>query len=344
MNKWYEESAKGNDVIVSSKLRLARNLKNYCFSSKLTTDDSTKLVTEITSGLKELITEGGEPMHYNRLEDLSEIERMALKERKILNASAIQKKMPMALMISEDESSSLVINGDDHIRIQMLGSGNCLSGLLKQADRIDDYIDNRFAYAFDRKYGYLTSYPTNVGTGMRASLTLHLPGLASGTKFRNLAGDMGRFGITVKGVFGEGPENYGCLYEVSNQKTLGQSEQAIVDVVERVAGQLARQEKKIRSMVMENYRMVQVDEVYKSIGVLKYARRLSLKETMIYLSHLRFGIAEGFLKVPENFSTDRIMMGILPANLQNMADKPYSKEELEIARAEFVRAALPDIN
>lgn len=344
MSKWYEDSANGYDVIVSSKIRLDRNLKDHHFSLKMTQEDSEKLLAEVEDGLKNMSADRETPFQTSRLSEFTEVERLALKERRILNGSMVKKKQPMSLMLSEDESASLIVNGDDHIRIQFLGAGNQLKELWRRADELDDYLSEKFDYAFDKKYGYQTSYPTNVGTGLRASLILHLPALSSGNRFRSLIGDMGRFGISIRGLFGEGNENYGCLYEIMNLKTLGQSELSLINVVERVALQLASQEKKVRNMVQESHQLEQKDEIYKAFGVLKYARRLSLRECMIYFSHLRFGISEKLIEVPHDFSLTKLLFGILPANLQKLTNKPLTKAEIEEVRAEYVRNELPDIN
>ena len=162
---------------------------------------------------------------------MDELSRRTLRERRILNSSILEKKETVGLIVSRDESVSIVLNGDDHIRMQFLSSSLSLGELWRMADQTDDYVNARFSYAFDEKYGYLTSFPTNTGTGLRASVTLHLPTLSMGKKFQSLIGDMSRFGVSLRGVYGEGSENYGALYEVVNQKTLGSTEQEIIALV-----------------------------------------------------------------------------------------------------------------
>lgn len=266
-----------------------------------------------------------------------------MRERRILNSSILQKKEMVGLIVSRDESTSLVLNGDDHIRIQLLSSGLQLNELWERADKLDDYVNARFSYAFDEKYGYLTSFPTNVGTGMRASVTLHLPTLSMGKKFSSLVGDMSRFGVTLRGVYGEGAENYGALFEVANQKTLGLTEQEIISLVARVAGQLNRQENQVREAALNNHRLEREDEVYKSYGVLKYARRLSAKDGMIFLSQMMAGVDDGLIAFREPCSIYRMMLGIQQANLQKLSHKPLGKEELDVARAEYLRKELPEL-
>jgi protein arginine kinase len=225
----------------------------------------------------------------------------------------------------------------------MLRPGMHLEEMWKACDRLDDFIGERFNYAYDEKYGYLTSFPTNVGTGLRASVTVHLPMLSKGKKFNGLVTEMGCFGAKIRGIYGEGSENYGSLYEVSNQKTLGLSEKEILDMVNRVANQLISQENQVRRLTREKRGISCEDEAYKSYGVLKYARRLTSKDAMIFLSQLMQGINDGVLEMKEPLSVYRLMLGIQPASLQKNSDRPLSKEELDIARAVYIRSQLPDL-
>lgn len=182
-----------------------------------------------------------------------------------------------------------------------------------------------------------------VGTGLRASVVLHLPLLSRKRSFNSLVADMGRFGTAVRGVYGEGGENYGSLYQVSNQKTLGQSEKEIIELVTKAAAELDAQERRLRQEALKQKPLGCQDEVYKSYGVLRYARRLTRKDAMEFLSQIMVGVRDGILKTKEPCSIYRIMLGIQPANLLKLAEKPMEKEELEAARAQFVRAELPEI-
>lgn len=260
-----------------------------------------------------------------------------------MNASVLSRKAPMALMVSEKEDISLVFNGTDHIRIQALSTGLHLQELLKTANEVDDFINARFSYAFDEKYGYLTSFPTNVGTGMRASVMVHLPSLSLGKKFSSVLTNMGRFGVSIRGAYGEGRENYGSIFEVTNQKTMGQTEKELADLVGKVAQQLNDQENQVRALTLKNHKLEREDEVYKSYGVLKYARRLTMKEAMTYLSQLMAGITDGLIKPDNSCSIYRLMLGIQTANLQKLSDRPLGKEELDVARAAYLRRELLEL-
>lgn len=343
MLKWFEETDKSSPNIMYSRVRLVRNWAEYPFSGRLTKEQASELVSRLEKGLRDFCLEEGRDYEYAMLGDLSDLERRALRERRILNGTLAAKKDPVGLILSKDEKVSLVLNGDDHIRMQFIAPGMHLRELWRDADRADDFINETFSYAYDEKYGFLTAYPTNVGTGLRASAVVHLPALSSGKKFASLVGEMSRFGASVKGLYGEGNENYGSLYVVSNQKTLGVTEQEIVELVEKVARQLASQEQQVRDMALSTDRLGQEDEAYKSYGVLKYARRLTWKDVMVFLSRLMTGVSDGIIKFEEPCPVFAMMLGIQKANLQKLSQRPLSRAELDVARAGYLRAELPEL-
>lgn len=343
MSDWYDLVENDRSGVVYSRVRLARNWDEYAFPHKLTDKESREVVVRLEQGLSGLGSVDGHSYEAAFLSQLRDLDREALRERRVLNVSAAAKRSPVGLMISDDESVSLVFNGDDHIRLQVLSPGLTLRQSYDRADRIDDYINERVPYAFDDKYGYLTTFPTNMGTGLKASAVVHLPSLCTSRKFGELLGEMSRFGITVRGVYGQGGDNYGALYEVYNQKTLGQSEQEIIDLVEKVARQLTAQELQVRDKTLENHRLSAEDQAYKSYGVLKYARRLTMKDAMTFLSQIMTGMADGLIRPETPCPVYRLMLGIQPANLQKSAPRPLGKDELDGARAEYLRRALPEL-
>lgn len=343
MLKWFEKIDENTPNIICSRIRLVRNLQEYPFPSRLPDEDAKAMIQKLKNGLKGLPEKDGIDYEYIALNEVSDLEKRALTERRLLNSTLEKKKGPSGMIVSEDESVSLVLNGDDHIRMQFLAPGMCLRELWNKADGMDDYINERFPYAFDEKYGYLTTYPTNVGTGLRASVLIHLPTLSKGKRFTSLLGEMSRFGTRIQGVSGEGNENYGSLYIISNQKTLGVTEIEITEMVNRVASQLNSQENKVRKMALAAHKIERADEAYKSFGVLKYARRLSWKDAQEFLSSVMTGAADGLLEFKEPISIYKVMLGIQTANLQKLSDRPLTKEELDIARAAYIRNALPDL-
>jgi len=344
MLKWFEQTEQKQPGIISSRIRLVRNWEQYPFPSKLTHLQSKEMIRRLEYGLRDLGEIDGKKYEYANLAELKELDRKALRERQVINSTIATSKEPTGIIISETEETSIVLNGTDHIRLQLLSGSLCLEELWKQANQLDDYINMRFPYAFDEKYGYLTSFPTNVGTGLRVSVVLHLPTLSQGKKFQGLVTEMSRFGAVIKGAFGESSENYGALYQVSNQKTLGVTEKEILDLVGKVTHQLLARERQVRKMALEKHGLECTDEAYKSYGVLKYARRLSAKEAMTYLSQLMSGTNDGIMTTREPCSVYRLMLGIQPANLQKLSDRPLGKEELDVARAAYLRTELPELN
>ncbi len=343
MSSWYERDDIKDQNVICSRVRLSRNWSEYVFPSRLSDEKSKEMIARLEDGLRNLGDCDGREYVSAHIEDFNDVERRLLLERRILNPSIYAKKAPMGLLLSKEEDVSVVLNGTDHIRIQAIVSGNGLKDAYDTANKVDDYIGSRFSYAFDEKYGFLTSYPTNVGTGMRASVLLHLPYLSRGRNFSALLNDMGRFGVEMRGVYGDGKEIYGSIYEISNQKTLGQTEDNIINLVNNVALRLNTQESSVRSLALKNNRIQREDEVYKSYGVLKYAKTLSIKETMIYLSQLMSGVTDGIIKFKEDCSLFSLMLGVQTSNLMMLAEKPLSDAELDEARADFIRDKLPEL-
>ncbi|MBQ7797163.1 MAG: ATP--guanido phosphotransferase [Lachnospiraceae bacterium] len=344
MAKWYDVPGNMDSNVVYSRIRLVRNWADYPFPGKMTREQSLELTGQLCERIKDVGSVEGLKIRYGNLHQITDLEKRALLERRVINRSLVKKSDPAGLFLSDDERVSIAINGDDHIRIQAIEKGLNLSECYRIANAADDYISEQIEYSFDEKYGYLTAFPTNVGTGLRASVIVHLPMLSRKKNFNSLVADMGRFGTIIRGVFGEGSENYGSLYQVSNQKTLGQTEKDIVDLVYKAAAELDAQERRLRKEALKQRPVACADECYKSYGVLKYARRLTGKDSMEFLSQIMAGVTDGILVTDEPCSIYSLVIGSQPANLLGRAERPLSKEELEVARADFLREKLPEIH
>lgn len=344
MMKWYDVPGNQDSNIVYSRIRLVRNWADYPFSGKLTREQSQELVEGLCEKINDVGSVDGARYRYSNLQQLSDLEKRALWERRVINRSLVKKSEPAGLFLSADERVGIALGGDDHIRIQAIEKGMNLQDCYRKADALDDYIGDRIEYSFDEKYGYLTAFPTNVGTGLRASVIVHLPMLSRKKNFNSLVADMGRFGTLIRGVIGEGSENYGSLYQISNQKTLGQTEKDIVDLVSKAALELDAQERRLRKEALLKRPVISTDECYKSYGVLKYARRLTAKDSMEFLSQIMAGVTDGILQTDEPCSIYGLILGSQAANLLGRAEKPLNKEELEVARADFIREHLPEIH
>jgi protein arginine kinase len=340
MLRWFEENGENSDIVISSRVRLARNIEKYNFSLKLSDDDARTMVNEVCDKLhciKELSS-------YNSydFQDLDIYQKVAMKERHVISNFLLNQDVA-AGMVSPDENVSIMINEEDHIRIQAYVAGMDMMKAYNMADKIDDSIGKVLNYAYDDKYGYLTTCPSNVGTGMRASYMMHLPGLAGGNRIAGLATEIGRFGLVLRGIFGEGSRSLGDIYQISNQVTLGLSEREIIENLDNITEQIIRQERAIRKQYVTKKKMTALDGVYRSYGVLKYARKVSLKDGMVLLSQLRLGLSEGLVKLASgsDCSTYQLMIGIQPANLQLMSGHELTEEEVDIQRSQFIRDNLP---
>lgn len=339
MLKWYEETGDNEDIVISSRVRLARNLSKYPFPAKLSKGQAKELLEELKGRLVNLDNEDGRSYHYVAMDAISDTDKAAMAERHLISEALIAKAEPSAVMVSEDEAVSILLNEEDHLRIQAFAGGMNLKKAWQIADRLDDEINRDFTYAWHDKLGYLTSFPTNVGTGLRVSFMLHLPAIAGTKRLTGIASDIGRFGVTIRG------NGIGNLYQIYNQKTLGQTEQEIMQNLGTIASQLIKQERKIRKKLVQENSIGIEDTLLRSYGVLKYCKTLELNEGMNLLSDLQFGVSSGILKLEgsERKSIYPLMMGIQPAHLKRLSTRPLDDRTRDMARAEYVKEHLPEI-
>ena len=338
--KWYEKTAKNDDVVMSGRIRLARNFSEYPFMDKLSIEEASNMLGKVSDRFMQDF-----PSEYNciYMNNCAEKKKKALIEKRLINNALLERKNS-GVLISRDEAAAIMINAEDHIRIQTFSNGMNLSTAYKRANEIDDYIDSKFDYAFDDKYGYKTTFLSSVGTGLRASYIMHLPALSGAKRTSKIGVELGRFGISLKSLYGE-DNSYGNLYQISTQKTLGQTEEEIINDLNDIVLQIVNQEREQRVRVYEKDKVKIEDMVYKSYGVLKYARKLPLKDAMMMLSELMLGQALGIITLEESkkFSMNKVIMDIQPAVLNNVSNKGMSVEEIDILRAEYIRNNCPDI-
>lgn len=343
MLKWYEQTVPDSDVVISSRIRLARNLENYSFSSKLNDEDANLLVDEVKKITADLSEKENRKFYSCNISTLSDIDKTAMVERHIVSPLLAEKKQATGLILSEDETVSIMINEEDHVRIQAIVGGMNLEQAYEEADKTDDIAYEKLHFAYDEKYGYLTACPTNAGTGMRASFMVFLPALSSARMIQKLIEEVGKYGVTIRGIYGEGTKSLGNIYQISNQKTLGNSEREIIDNLNRIVMQVVKQERKRREyMLSVNSDDIQ-DQVYRSYGVLRYARQISSNDAMTLLSQLKFGLDSGLIKFDREFNIHKLMMGVQPGSLQWSLGKNVGSITRDQARAEYIRKELPTI-
>lgn len=343
MLKWYEQNVPDNDVVISSRVRLARNLESYPFSIKLQEEQAVNLVNQVKEITPFLSEKDNRKYYACNISSLSDIDKAAMVERHIVSPLLAAKEQTTGLILSEDETISIMINEEDHVRIQAIVGGMNLEEAYELADKIDDIAYDKLHFAYDEKYGYLTECPTNAGTGMRASCMVFLPALSSARLVQRLIEEVGKYGMTIRGIYGEGSKGLGNLYQISNQKTLGNSEREIIENLKRIVSQVVKQERKRREYMLSlNADEIQ-DQVFRTYGILKYARQITSDDAMNLLSQLKFGADCGLIKFDREFNIHKLMMGVQPGSLQWTLGKTLGSATRDQARAEYIRKELPTI-
>jgi len=343
MLKWYEQIVPDGDVVISSRVRLARNLEDYMFSPLLEEDEAIKLVDQV-KGITSALEEEDHRKYYScNIKSLSDIDKAAMVERHIVSPLLVDKEQTTGLILSEDETVSIMINEEDHVRIQAIVGGMNLEKAYEVADHIDDLAYDKLKFAYDEKYGYMTSCPTNVGTGMRASCMVFLPALNAARMIQKLIEEVGRYGVTIRGIYGEGTKSLGSIYQISNQKTLGNSEREIIQNLNRIVDQVMKQERKRREYMLSLNTDEIEDQVYRAYGILKYARQITPDDAMTFLSQIKFGADSGLIKFDREFNVHNMMMGVQPGSLQWTLGKNVGSTTRDKSRAEYISKELPRI-
>ena len=342
MMKWYEEKDAENDVIVASRIRLLRNLRDYKFPWKLEEEDAKRLTKELEEKLCGIGSLDGRSYQTWDLLSMTQTKRNALRERRMISRRAANEPGYAGLLCSADDAVSLTINCEDHLRMQISHAGSQLRQSWKEMDKIDDYVNELYPYAFDDQVGYLTTYPTNIGTGMRAYLVLHLALLDSVSRFDDMVDEIGRFGLKLKPAFSSDRQLNGNMYVLYNEKTLGTSEEEILELLDKVGGQLASQERTLRDNSIEQHRLEVEDICYKAYGTIRYSKLMTLKMGMHLVSQLRWGQEKQIIRFKEYCNFYEIMMGMQEANLtaQNKTTGASMQNQL---RADYLRSCLPEL-
>ncbi len=332
MSKWYIGEGDHNDIVISTRIRIARNLADYPFPVRL--DNKSKI--EVNEKIRDAL-DGKENLTYTELKTLTRSQIVSLAERHLISPEFASNSDARALLMSDNEDISIMLCEEDHIRIQVMKSGLALKEAYELADKIDTEINQSLKYAFDEKLGYLTQCPTNLGTGMRASVMLHLPALTAKGQIGSLASTVSKLGLTIRGVYGEGMSAMGDLYQLSNQVSLGISEKSAIDNLKTITLQLAAQERAAREEASKSIETE--DAVFRAYGILKSARILSTKEFMSLISKVRLGAVLGMIKTDLK-TINELMVSMQPATINAFVGKTLSLEERDVERAKIVRERL----
>jgi len=323
-------------IVLTSRIRLARNLKNYKFPLKMTGEESNNVVEEVKNAVDR------QNLNYKLtyMRDLSDVEKSVMVEKHLISPALAEKKETGAFLLSNDEKVSIMINEEDHIRIQTLGTGMSLKECWELSNKIDDVLEEEVDYAFDRELGYVTACPTNIGTGMRASVMVHLPALSITNQIEKLLIGISQLGVAVRGVYGEGTKSMGHLYQISNQGTLGASEETLIDKISQIVAQIVEKEERMRAHLKKNNLYEIEDDCYRAYGLLTNARRMSTEEAMKLLSLLKLGKEMEIIDKAKDKDIYRLMVKIQPNNILSSTDTELTTKERDKMRAEIIRNEL----
>ncbi|EIT84087.1 ATP:guanido phosphotransferase [Fictibacillus macauensis ZFHKF-1] len=340
ISPWMKEDGPDSDIVLSSRIRLARNLEQYTFPSVASEEDAKAVVHKLEQTCGGQLYGDYGPFEILYLNTLNPLEKRVLVEKHLISPNLAEESTYGAVLLNKEESVSIMINEEDHLRIQCLFPGLQLSEALTLASGLDDWIEEKVDYAFDEERGYLTSCPTNVGTGLRASVMMHLPALVITKQISRIIPAINQLGLVVRGIYGEGTEAQGNVFQISNQMTLGKSEEDIVEDLRGVVLQLIQQEKAARKGLQEALRIQLEDRIYRSYGVLEHSRIIQSKEASQCLSDVRLGIDLGFIEGISRSILNELMILTQPGFLQQYANERLTPEERDIRRATLIRERL----
>ncbi len=333
--KWYESEGEQSDVVISTRIRLARNLNGYPFPHLMNQAQRKEVCEKVSDALIGGNSTLRDSFRYIEAEKLSPVELASLAGRHLISPEFANDPNGRALLLMEDESVCIMINEEDHVRIQVMGSGMQLEKAYDLADKIDTLLDETLQFAFDEELGYLTACPTNLGTGMRASVMLHLPASEADGTLRRVAASLSKIGATIRGSYGEGSRSTGAMYQISNQVTLGVSEKDTLSNLSDITRQVIAIEKKSRAKLLESESYQ--DSVWRALGILKTARVMSSGEFAGLYSALRVGVAEGLVKGLTLADLSEAYESVQPARLMEQYGEEMNSAQRDKKRAEILR-------
>ncbi|WP_047154524.1 protein arginine kinase [Aneurinibacillus tyrosinisolvens] len=340
VSEWMNGEGADADIAISSRVRLARNLREHPFPMLATDVQSEQIIQKVEQAMRDDAFNQLGAFEMIKMDDLSMLQKRVLVEKHLISPNLAAESRKGAAVLSENEDISIMINEEDHLRIQCLFSGLQLKKAWEAADKIDDIFEKHVDFAFDEQRGFLTSCPTNVGTGIRASIMMHLPALVLTQQINRILSAITQVGLVVRGLYGEGSEATGNLFQISNQVTLGQSEIEIIENLDSVARQIVEQERAARRHLMENRRLQLEDRICRSYGILTNARTIESKEASDKLSDVRLGIDLDVIKGIPVHIMNELMIMTQPGFLQQHAGQQLTSSSRDERRARLIRERL----
>ncbi len=329
---WYLQSGKDSDVAISTRIRFARNLNGFKFNL-----ENKEEIEKLENKIKENLYAIGYGLKFFRLKDIDDITKVSLVEKNIISPDFISDKNEMgSILINDEENICIMINEEDHLRIQVFCPGLDLTNTLNLAIEIDEKLGEILGYAVSKKYGYLTSCPSNCGTGLRASVMLHMPALKLTGSIEKVFRAINNFGINIRGIYGENSKSIGDIFQISNEQTLGMTETEIVNNLRIIVEKIIKQERSARKFLSKDSIKLE-DKIYRSYGILSNCRKISSNEMLELLSDVKLGTDLGILKELTDFKVLKLYTFTKPASLQKYLSKPLDTAERDIKRAEVIK-------
>ncbi|MCC6419391.1 MAG: protein arginine kinase [Gemmataceae bacterium] len=339
--EWLRGTGPEADIVVSSRIRLARNLAAFPFTNRASAHQKSEIEGMLRDRVAKLDLEP--KLSYIALPGLSALDRQFLVERQLISRELASAEGPRGVAVAPSENLSLMINEEDHLRLQVMRSGLTLDEAWQEIDRVDDLIEQRVCYAFSEEFGYLTACPTNIGTGMRASVMLHLPVLVMTKHIEKVFRALQKINLAVRGLYGEGSRASGDFYQISNQVTLGKSEATILSEIREVIPQIITYERQARATMVRESRQALQDRVSRAYGTLCSATMMTSEETMDLLSSVRLGVNLGLLDDITIPTVNELFIQTQPAHLQKIMGATLDGEERNAARARYLRNRLREL-
>jgi protein arginine kinase len=334
--EWLRGSGPESDIVMCSRIRLARNLADFPFINRASRGERTEIEATVQSALDAASAE----LAYFDVKGMASLDRQLLVERQLISREHAAADGPRGVAIGPEENVAVMVNEEDHLRIQVMHSGLSLPAVWERINALDDAIEEKLTYAFSPQLGYLTACPTNVGTGIRVGVMLHLPALVQTKQIEKVFRALHKINLAVRGLYGEGTQAFGDFYQISNQQTLGQSETQLIRQLSDVIPQIIAYERTSRRDLLTERRQHLHDQVSRAYGVLKTAHTISSEETMHLLSSVRLGINLGLIDDLEIPTVNELFIHTQPAHLQKHQGRNLEVDDRNVARAAFLRSRL----
>lgn len=333
---WYLQSGKDSDVAISTRIRFSRNINGYSFNL------SSEELENLENKIKESIYAIGYGLKYLKIKDMDEITKISLLEKNLVTEEFLNKNQDKkSILINDEENICIMIGEEDHLKIQVYSAGLELENTLNLAIELDEKIEEVLGYCVSKKYGYLTAYPSNLGTGLKASVMLHLPALQKTNNIKKVLQVISNFGVEIKGVSSKEGNLIGDIYQISNKQTLGLTEEEIVKNIKVIAEKIIKNERQARKYLAKEGIDLE-DEIYRSFGILTNCKKIAEEETLELLSNIKLGVDLGILREVTDLQVQNLYLYTKPANMQKRLGETLGKIEQDVKRAEIIKQILKE--